>query len=350
MPKGRACLALLLPFMLLACTGGSDQSDQDVASGTTLTATLADTGEVHVLRDDLFNVRSISRIEFIDDNSFVLRSYNAPLSLFEDHRMVRTFGAIGKGPCEYTIAQSFDISGDSLFVLSSAQSKIITYRLSTGECLGELNAGSLVDRSYLARVDGGFYIGRYAYYAGTPDSTVMLHHLEDDGTMRPISLTLGMLDPVPIIYQMPAFANDFRRLDDRLFAYFRYTNYLVSFDTLSEEVELLPLDLELHRDEIVEAGNNFPQVNEIRENDLHGIVRLQASEHWIAASEMLGNGNYENTMWLQFYSHEGEPMGRVYGRLYPVAEHNGRLVFVLPSDDPGSAYGYRLYYREVVLQ
>ncbi|MDZ7773108.1 MAG: 6-bladed beta-propeller [Balneolaceae bacterium] len=278
------------------------------------------------------------------------RSYDAPLSLFEDHRMVRTFGALGKGPCEYTLAQSFDMSGDSLFVLSTAQSKIITYRISTGECLGELNVGSLVDRSYLARAGGGFYIGRFAYYAGTPDSTVMLHRLEDDGTMRPLELTLGMLDPVPMIYQMPAFTNDFRRQGDRLYAYFRYTNYLVSLDVQSEEVELLPLDLELHREEIEEAGNNFRQVNEIRENDLHGIGRIQASERWIAASEMIGNGNYENTMWLQFYSHQGEPIGRIYTRDYPVAELDGHLVYVLPSEDPSSEYASRLYYREVILQ
>lgn len=342
MKKLPALLTLLFP-LLLSCSGGE-------RTGAGLTATLAEGGEVHTLRDDLLRVRSVSRVDFVGENAFILRSYDAPLSYFEDHEMVRTFGALGKGPCEYTVAQAYDVAGDSLFVLSNAQSKIITYRISTGECLGELTAGSLVDHSYLARAGGAFITGRFAYYAGTPDSTALLYRLADDGTAEALPLTLGTLNPVPMIYQMPAFVNDFRRQDDRLYAYFRYTNYLVSYDTRSGEIETHPLGLELPREEIAEAGTNFRAVNEIRENKLHHIVRMQVSDRWIAAAERLGNGNTENSMWLQFYTHEGEKMGRVYTKEYPIAEHNGRLVYVEPVENPDSEYAYQLSYREVTVE
>lgn len=340
-----ALLNLLFPLLLLSCSG-----EEQTGAGAGLTATLAEGGEVHTLRDDLMRVRTISRVDFIRDDAFILRSYDAPLSYFENHEMVHTFGAIGKGPCEYTVAQAYDTAGDSLFVLSTAQSKIIIYRISTGECLGELAAGSLVDHSYLARVGGAFITGRFAYYAGTPDSTALLYRLSDDGTPEALPLTLGTLNPVPMFFQMPAFVNDFHRQGDRLYAYFRYTNYLVSYDTRSGEVETHPLELELHREEIEDAGTDFRAANEIRESKLHKIIRMQVSDRWIAANEMLGNGNTENSMWLQFYTHEGEKMGRVYTKEYPVGELNGRLVYVEPVEDPDSEYAYQLRYREVLLR
>lgn len=334
-------LSLTLFLMVTACTGA-----EEPASPAERTVTLADSGQVHTLEDDLRLLGEINRVIPLDRNRLIVADASPGVSLFEDRVMTRTFGNDGEGPCEYNRITAMDVSGDSLFVLPLRQSKIITYRISTGECLGETGHQSLSAATYLARAGGAFHTARTQYNQATADSATLLFRHGEGGEPHPLPVTKGTLNPVDTPVPMHYPGHDFARSGDLLFAFYPFTGKIVTYEAGTGTAGSFPLRLNIPREEMERADD--PQgILDLINNQLEFVWRLFATDRWLVASVVHKNGpNADQTRGLQFYTHEGSFIGEVTVEDSPVALSGNRVIFLHTVEDPSSDYSYEVEYRE----
>lgn len=334
-------VSIALLFFLTACSGGGDPAAPS--------ANLSESGESHTLRDDLRLLGNVNEVAPAGENRLVISDNSPGVALFEDYEMVRSYGSEGEGPCEYTSVNSFDISGDTLFVLNTSQAKIITYRISSGECLGERNPSLLSSQYYLERENGYFHTARISYHMMSPDSTRLLFKLRDSGESEAYPLTLGDLNPVQSPIQARAPGLDFARHGNRLYAYFPLTDMLTVLNTGDGSISGIPLRVDLKREEIEEAGEDLNAAVEIIQNQMEWVYPVLSSEEWIAVG-VLRNNDDDPVRRVQFYSHEGAFLGESVVEGRAVAVDGNRLVLLREASDPSGDYTYELAYREVTLQ
>ncbi|MDZ7773109.1 MAG: hypothetical protein U5K31_10300 [Balneolaceae bacterium] len=355
MSQRRASVILCLSLLLLASACGSESSAPGAGSDSSLTATLADSGETYLLRDNLKPLGNITSAISVEGNRLVVADDQPLVVLFEDHVMTRTFGRAGNGPCEYggnsglLGVTALDTSGDSLFVLINSQQKIITFSLRSGECLGETSHHGLLARQYLERVAGGFLTGRSHYSSNTPDTTRILSYLSDDETMVPVDLVLESIDAAPTTIPIVIPGINFARHNNQIYAAFPFSQVLAEVEVPSFKVHTHALHIEINREAFEEAESNPGQdFAYIGQADIAG--RIHATNRWIAVSTRRPRNGKEPLSKIYFQSPAGDPMGQQTLDDTPFALQGNRLMFIEPVRDPESDYTYRVTYREVTLQ
>lgn len=335
----------LVCLLSLSCSGSDEPVDP-----SELTVTLSENEEIHLLKDDLQLLSGINNVMALGDSALLVVDQSPTVALFENHVMTRTFGQQGEGPCEYTRIGAVDVSGDSLYVLAPRQSKVISYRLSTGECTGEVSHESFSSATYLAHAGGAIHTAQTRYAQSMPDSTRLFFRHASDGTPEPLSFTKGTADPIdtPVPVTYPGL--NFGRSGDMLFAYLPFTSIMVSHDAVTRETATHPLELTLPREEI-ESTSDARSILELINKQMEYVVRLLATDRWVVASVVHpGDASSDQIRGLQFYTHQGDFIGEVNLDAYRVAVHGNRVIFVRPVEDPSSDYGYEVVYREFTVE
>ncbi|MDZ7773111.1 MAG: 6-bladed beta-propeller [Balneolaceae bacterium] len=338
--------ALSLLFLLaVSCTG----SDQPV-DPSELEVSLSGSEETHLLKDDMQLLSSIENVMALGDSALLVVDQSPNVALFENHVMTRTFGQQGEGPCEYTRVGAIDVSGDSLYVHAPRQSKVITYRLSTGECTGEVSHESFNAATYLARAGGDFYTARTRYAQSMPDSTRLFFRHARDGEPEPLSFTKSMADPIdtPVPITYPGL--NFARSGDMLFAYLPFTRTMISLDANTRETAIHPMELSIPREEI-ESASDSRRILELINQQMEYVVRLLATDRWVVASVVHpGDAGSDQIRGLQFYTHQGDFIGEVNLDAYRLAIHGNRIIYIRTVEDPSSDYSYEVVYREFTVE
>lgn len=339
---------VILPLALTSCFGGGNpngnaSSDREVTPG--------DIVKSHTLQDDLKILDSVTEVVPLGNDRHLVQDQSPSVALFEDYRMVRTFGAEGEGPCEYHSISAIDTSGDSLFVLSANQAKVITYDLTTGECLGETGNEAFTGRTYLERGGNAFYTARTYYVMGTADSTRVLFRVPDSGEVETLDLDVGALNPAQTPVSMVAPGLNFLRSGSVLYAYYPFTDQMIRYDMAEGSVGRIPLRVDIRREEITKAGENIDEIVSIIQNDYQFVQHIAGGNDWIALSLAQQNGSDEDaTMYVQFYETDGSYIGQFETENRMVAAEDGRLVLLREASDASAEYTYELVYREVTVE
>lgn len=345
--KYSTLLVILLLSGLLAACSGTDEPQ----SASELTVTLAESGETHVLKDDLRLLADVRQLRPLGEGRMLIADSSPSLSLFEDHEMIRVLGGEGEGPCEYTSISAMDVTGDTAHVLSIRQAKVISYSLSTGECLGETSHESYSAATYLARTGGQYYTARTRFTQGTPDSSHLLYRHAANGEPSPLPVTKQMLDPADTPVPMTYPGQDFARSGRRLFAFFPFTDKLVSFDAASGEADTFPLRINVPKQRMSRTSDPR-EIMDIINEDLEFVWKVFATPQWVVASVVHKNvSDSTRSGGLQAYTHEGDYVGEAYtSGTSPIALHDGQAIFVSQTEDPSSDYTYRLEYRAFTVE
>lgn len=340
-------LSLALLLFLSACSGG----DSPEALSSDRTVSLGEISESHPLVDDLKILDSVTEIVSLDGGRYLVQDQEPSVTLFRDYEMVRRYGAVGEGPCEYSGISAIDTSGDSLFVLSASQVKILTYRISTGECLGETSNEELSGRAFLERRGDQFYTARANYITGTPDSTELLYRLNNEGEMESLGLELGTVDPAEAFVTMVAPGLNFASSGDLLYAYYPFTDQMIHYNTANGSLESSPLRIDIRREAIEKAGENVEEIVNIIQNDFQFVQHLVATDRWIALSVGQQNGSDEDArLWVQFYEPDGTFIGEAETENRMVGARGNQLILLREASDASADQTYELLYREVTVE
>ncbi|MDZ7773112.1 MAG: 6-bladed beta-propeller [Balneolaceae bacterium] len=348
MPRRLSLLLLLFSLALASCTGGEEPNANAPSERS---VTVGDVVESHPLEDDMKILDSVAELVPLGGGRHLVQDRSPSVALFEDYRMVRTYGATGEGPCEYSGISAIDTSGDSLFVLSANQAKVVTYHLETGECLGESGNEAFARRAYLERRGDAFYTARTYYVMGAADSTQVLFRIPDGGEAEPLELNVGALDPVETPVTMVAPGLNFLRRDNSLYAYYPFTDQMIRYDMNSGALDRFPLRVDIRREEITKAGENIDEIINIIQNNYQFVQHIVGGADWIAFSVAQQNGSDENaTMYVQFYEPDGSFIGEIETEERMVAVEDGRLVLLREASDATAEHTYELIYREVTVE
>lgn len=336
-------------FYLSACSSAESQSQTAPAK-----VSLSDSAETHILVDDLALLGDIGDILFVDDNRFIISDRKPSVSLFKNFKMVATFGAEGKGPCEFTNISAIDVENDTLYVLNSNQSKIIKFDVNTQKCLGEISHKALSTSYYLhfREKNHSFLLGRTSYLAPTPDSTVVMQILDSKGDIRPLDLTLDRINPVDAFVQLRAPGMNFSVSGQTLFAYFPLTDSLYALNLNNLQFQAFPLRINTQREEMESAVSNIDKVLEIIQgNEFQFVTRIASSPDWIAirTQQQASRKGKKPITHLQFYTHDGKFIGKLSTANETIAFHDDKLVEIRQSTDPDAEYTYSIEFREVIL-
>lgn len=341
-------LLVILPLALISCSGsgnpnGNAPSDRSVS--------VSEVVESRPLQDDMKILDSVAEVVPLGNGRHLVQDQSPSVALFEDYRMVRTYGAEGEGPCEYHSISAIDTSGDSLFVLSANQAKVITYDLATGECLGETGNEAFTGRTYLEREGDAFYTARTFYVMGTADTTRVLFRVPDSGEMEALDVDVGALNPAQTPVSMVAPGLNFLRSGNYIYAYYPFTDRMIRYNMAEGSVGQIPLRVDIRREEIAKAGENIDEIINIIQNDYQFVQHIAGGEDWIALSLAQQNGSDEDaTMYVQFYEPDGSFIGEVETDERMVAAEDGRLVLLREASDATAEYTYELIYREVTVE
>lgn len=349
MPYCKSLLFVLCSALVISCTSTTDTSPD--ASGSTPNISLADSGETHLLRDDMQPLTGAPIAMVAREDTLFVADSDPFVALFVNHEMTRTFGRSGKGPCEYVEVDALTSNGDSLFVLSASQGKIITYHVSTGECLGEIQHQSLQRSSYLERAGGTFLTGRPGSPVGSSDSTRLLHRLNGDGTMEAMPLDKGTFDPVPIRAPFSPPGINFARSGNLLYYPYTLSQVLGVADLATGEIDSFALHHEIDREAFAErSGEPGGTISVLNEGLAELVWRVHATQRWVAVYTLRIFGEKENQGKIYFYTPGGKLIHERTLDSPPRAVLGNRMLYVEPTDDGESGYAYQVEYREVTME
>ncbi|MDZ7773110.1 MAG: 6-bladed beta-propeller [Balneolaceae bacterium] len=341
-------VGILCLLLFLSCKRETDIDTADSSTGDSPEVTIADSGETHLLRDDLKPLDTVMMIEAVGDSALIVVDAQPSVGYFANHVMTRTYGRIGRGPCEYLEISNIDTNSDSLFVLDSAQAKIIAYNLNTAECLGETSHPILQRAHYLERLDGSYLTGRIYYRVGTPDSTVLLKLVHDNGTVEDLSLTKGEVNPVPVRFPFDLQGINFARYGNRIYAAFPLSGMLAKLDLETHKISTYSMDLVLNRKAFEEATSDSGDAGDLINGGMVEIVRgVFAAKNWVGVSTIRFHREEPNIEKFHVFTPERKLIRSLNYQDNPSIIRGNELLIIDATGPAESRYGYQVTYRQI---
>lgn len=341
MQKGT--IVVLLLFIMTGCTA----EDADRRNDGNRELRLSDPVDIQTLNDDLEILDNIHIVHSLDGERLLVADSKPSVSLFENHEMISRIGTSGSGPCEYEHISAIDVIGDTLYVLSANQSKIISFSIDSGECLDETGHPNLSNKFYLTRITDGFIVGRMSYTLATPDSLPALEKLDDQGTISALDLELGNLNRIKTAVNMRAPGLDFSRHNDELFIYFPLTTDMHVYDIGGNTFRTFPLKLDIRREEITAAGEDINKILEIIRGDFEFVLHTYATDFGLLVQHASNPRSDGASRVARLYSYEGELLGEWALEYEIVASDGDNLLELREAADPASEYSYEIAYRQL---
>ena len=337
-------------FFISSCSSGEESS----SANTSFSISLSDVTDEQILNDELNLLGSIGNVIMLNESSWILMDNSPAVYLFEDHVMTASYGEVGKGPCEYEEISAIDASTESLYVLDASQTKIITYALETQECLGELNQENLQGAYYLHKEENkpSFIVVNTSYMAMTPDSTQLAHRVFSDESSTPINIRFDRINAAKTILSMRSNTLGAEAYQGNLFTYYPMTDSLYSIDLQNYSFDAFPLQIDVKKEELENAGQNVDKLLEVIRGDFDFVSNLIVTDEWITIQTNLraAREDEEPTMSLQFYSHEGSFLDEIPIRNRVMAARGNTLLFAKENTDPSADFTYSVQYRDVIIE
>lgn len=129
----------------------------------------------------------------VGQDSALTVDFEGGVYLFIDDRRAGMLGRRGRGPCEYEEVTSLSVVGDTVFIFDRRLTRILGYSIGTGECEAEVSHPDLIRVGKFGRVGGWYYVLHSSVTSWLPEDYVLLHRLDDEGTLEPLELTVGDL-------------------------------------------------------------------------------------------------------------------------------------------------------------
>lgn len=336
---------LLTSIIVYGCSSHAEEAPA-VNEGKSLN--ILETTETYLLKDDMELLDHINIVQHLGSDRMLIVDNKPSISLFENYEMTGNIGESGAGPCEYEGVSAFDVSSDTVYVLSAAQSKIISYSIESGECLGEISHEELSSQSYIYRTGNQFILGSQAYSFGTPDSTVLMHRLTDDKVMEPLKLNVGDLNRIKTPIALRAAGLDFGVSGKQVFTYFPLTSKLFVLNEQDDSIKSFPVDIDIKREEVKAAGEDIDQLLEIIRGDFEFISRIfTVNDHIALVYQQNAIDTEGSKYFIQLYSSGGDFLGEFEGDYPFLSFHDDQLVELREVEDPGSDYSYEIAYRKI---
>ena len=346
----------LLSIFFLSCflfNCSSDKTESPTNPTENYPVSLSDVKEEHLLNDDLKLLGSIGNVIFLDKTKWILMDNSPGVYLFENHQMTAKYGETGKGPCEFEEISAIDANSKKLYVLDASQTKIITFDINTQECIGELDQEHLRGAYYLHKEESkpSFIIANTSYTMMTPDSTSIVYRIFDNENSEALDVTLNQLDAIKTIFSMRSNTLGFAEFDSNLYPYFPLTDRLYSIDLNDYSIELIPLQIDLKREEIKDAGSNVDKILEIIQGDFDFVSKVLVNKNWIAVmiNSRAARENEAPEMSLQFYDHEGTFIQELPIESKAMGIWENTLIFNKENTDPSADFTHRIEYRDVII-
>lgn len=338
-------LKLLGLMILMGC---SSEAETFKTSG--LEISLSDEVELYELNDEFELLGSINTVEFISEDKMVIADNSPAIYLFENHVMTAAFGKNGKGPCEFEAISAIELENEKLHVLDQSQTKIISYDINTQECVGEINNKKLSGARFFHKEvnSPSFIIGITSYSSHTPDSAVLIHRIYEDESSKEIDFQFSRINSVNARLNIMPPALDFKHLNNNLYAYFPLTDSLYIFTLPHLTVTAFPLNIDIIRRELENAGNDANKLLGIIRGDFESVNNIFVHHDWLAVelSKNIGeNGSLKH--FIRFYDHDGNFLSE-----YPLenrirAQRNNKFVEIVENPDPSSDFAFAIAYRSV---
>ncbi|HBX65445.1 MAG: hypothetical protein CL670_01825 [Balneola sp.] len=342
---------ILFLSVLLAFIGCSSE-DENKTPSSSISISLADSATTHVLKDDMTFLGSIAGIDFLDENRLIISDNSPGVYLFEDYEMVASYGGIGKGPCEFEQVSAFDTFENTLYVLDQSLTKLIYFDIETQECIEEVTHEDFGGVLLLRREENSpsFILGRTSYTGFSNDSLPLAYRFYDDKTSEALDFTLGRVNAISSMVMLRSSGMNFEKHDNSLYGYYPMTDSLYSINLDDYSVNSIPLDIDIQRDEIEAAGEDFNKIIEIIQTDFEFMDRYFISDQWVGIQvvHQAASEEEEATRILKFFTHRGDFIKEIPSTGKTIAFHNGQLVELYEGQNPNSDYVYSIGFRDII--
>jgi hypothetical protein len=287
--------------------------------------------------DDGPPLTEIIHIESITSDSMIILDNTHQLYLYVKNRFNKILGAKGKGPYEYDVVRSFTSSGDTLFIYDQSLSKLISYSISTNECLQEIRLEDLF--SSVARIKGIFYFGYTEYTAATNLSKPLLYQL--DAKHNVIPLKIRFLDlhanvfPAPLKMQTPL-----KQKNDLLYFSPPFSNKVFVYDTHTRSFSFFDLVLDSPHGKDFKSISNAKGIMKFINEELELVFGLFLLENYIAVVSK--KGRVPDDQWkIRFYTYSGKYKYEITTNKYVFAvDENSFSRLTLALDNASSDHPY----------
>jgi hypothetical protein len=128
------------------------------------------------------------------------------------------------------------------------------------------------------------------------------------------------------------------------------TDSLYSINLDDYSVNSIPLDIDIQRDEIEAAGEDFNKIIEIIQTDFEFMDRYFISDQWVGIQvvHQAASEEEEATRILKFFTHRGDFIKEIPSTGKTIAFHNGQLVELYEGQNPNSDYVYSIGFRDII--
>ena len=143
---------------------------------------------------------------------------------------------------------------------------------------------------------------------------------------------------------------NFEKHDNSLYGYYPMTDSLYSINLDDYSVNSIPLDIDIQRDEIEAAGEDFNKIIEIIQTDFEFMDRYFISDQWVGIQvvHQAASEEEEATRVLKFFTHRGDFIKEIPSTGKTIAFHNGQLVELYEGQNPNSDYVYSIGFRDII--
>ncbi|MFN1834993.1 6-bladed beta-propeller [Balneola sp. MJW-20] len=245
----------------------------------------------------------------IGDDQFILGDNKPGLYLFDKNEMIRRFGNIGQGPCEFTEISATDVDDDTLYILSSEQVKIIGFDISSGECVGEFSHKTMSGITHLLKEqDKSSFLALKGSLTGLEsDSLTILYRLFEDESVESLELKYGRVNAVPSVINFRSPNLTFAPYKNTYYFYLPQTDSLYNYNPESDKLTSFAHGIDLNRNEIEKAGQDFQKMMDLLQKEVKMIGKVYASADWLAIEYIYENiaEDLGQEMSLYFYRHDG---------------------------------------------
>ncbi|MCH2449404.1 MAG: 6-bladed beta-propeller [Gracilimonas sp.] len=345
-------LTFLTFIMLVFSACSPDESSASDNPGYVVS--LSEVKKENALNDDLQLLGTIGNVIMLTDTKWILMDNSPGVYLFEDYVMAMSFGEPGKGPCEFEEISAIDATDDQVFVMDATQTKIITYDMKSGECVGEINQKDLQGAYYLFKEENkpSFITANTSYMMMTPDSTKLVHRIFENENSEPLDLSFQEIDAAKSMVTLRSNLMDFQQHANKLYFYLPLTDDLHVLNLENDAIHAFPLQIDVKKKELENAGGEVNRILEIIRGDFDFMTKILVHDEWIAiqVNRQSAKEDEDSNPFLQFYTHDGNFIAEIPIDHKVLGVQENSLIFLKESSDPNSKFTHFVEYRDVIME
>jgi hypothetical protein len=290
-----------------------------------------------VIIDDGPPLTEISHVEPMSTDSMIIGDNTVQLYLFVHNRFNKALGKKGKGPGEYASVRSFMTSGDTLFIYDQHLSKLLSYSITTNECLQEIRLDDLF--SSVVRVDGTLYLSYMEYTATTSPSKPLLYELDANHKAMPLKFTF--LDLQANVFLAPLkMHTPLKEKNGAIYFIPPFSNKVFVYDTYAKSFSSFNLVLNSPHGKDFKGISDAMVIMKLINEKFELVFGLFLLENYIAVVSKKGRVPHDRWK-IRFYSYSGEYKHEITTNKYVFAvDENSFSRITLDLDNAGLDHPY----------